>query len=114
MKEKFMRNDLLAPARRARRNPLKKRNIERVERDLKSLVADPQHVQNRDREFSGFVSRQFSRVYGDGPIERDATGWPARGTPLRADIEVFHPSPGEATSPSTAASAPARPTSRPT
>jgi len=75
-----MRNDLLASARRARRNPLKKRNIERVERDLKSLVADPQHVQNRDREFSGFVS----------------------------------PSPGEATSPSTAASAPARPTSRPT
>jgi len=88
-----MRGNLVVRARRARPNPLKKRDIDRVERDLKSLVAGARHAQNRDREFSGFVSRQFSRIYGDGPIERDATGRPARGTPLRADFEVFRPKP---------------------
>ena len=74
-----MRSDPFAPARRARRNPLKRRDIERVERDLKALVAGPQHGRNRDADFSAFVARQFKRVYGAGLIERDATGRPRRG-----------------------------------
>ncbi len=58
-----MRSNLLTRTRRARRIPLKRRDIERVERNLKALMADPQHGQNRDAEFSGFVARQFERVY---------------------------------------------------
>ena len=88
-----MRSDPFAPTRRARRNPLERREIQRVERDLKSLVADPQHGRNRDPEFSTFVARQFSRVHGDGRLERDATGRARPARPVRADIEVFRPKP---------------------
>jgi len=38
-----MRGNLVVRARRARPNPLKKRDIDRVERDLKSLVAGARH-----------------------------------------------------------------------
>lgn len=63
-----------------------------VERDLTRMKDDPLFARDRDPEFTGFVDRQFQRVFGDGPARQDATGRTLAGGPQRNDIEVFQPS----------------------
>ncbi len=72
------RSDLMT---RRRRGPATEQPD--IERDLVGLVADPLYWQDRDEDYFQYVKAQFDRVYGDGPVARDASGRQRQPQPKR-------------------------------